>query len=226
MINAGHIAFQIAVAMVVALATPTPTPSSSSLPSSSVLRQALERALAAPGARLDSVVEERSAARSNDCRAVTAEVTRPIDGSGRVALKITGRSLHGQSCDGWTWVRVRVVAPVMVTARAVREGERVAGATVSEERELRAGHEPATVGPASVAVRAIAAGQMIEASQISEPTLRAGEAVKVLVVSGAVAIEQSGRAVPCTRGRSCAMLASGRRVEGDLVDGRLVVESP
>jgi flagella basal body P-ring formation protein FlgA len=193
---------------------------------SPVLRAAIERALSAPGARLDSAVEERGAARANDCRAATAEVSRAVDGSGRVALKVSGRSGRGQPCDGWTWVRVRVVGPVAVAARTLREGERVDGAVVTEVRELRTGHAPAVIGPGSVAVRAIAAGQMIESSQVSEPTLRAGEAVKVLVVSGAVVIEQSGRAVPCARGRSCALLASGKRVEGDLVDGRLVVQSP
>ena len=193
---------------------------------SPVLRQALERALAAPGARLDSAIEERGPMRAADCRASAAEVPRPIDGSGRVAVKLSGRAAHGQTCEAWAWVRVRVVAPVPVASRALRAGESFANAVVTEERELRAGHAPAQIGPASVAARAIAAGQVIDGASVTEPTLRAGEPVKVLVVSGSIVIEQAGRAVPCLRGRGCAVLASGKHVEGELVDGQLVVQSP
>jgi hypothetical protein len=56
--------------------------------------------------------------------------------------------------------------------------------------------------------------------------LRPGEIVKVMIVSGALVIEQAGRGVPCGRGRSCASLASGKQVEGDLVEGKLVVQAP
>jgi hypothetical protein len=44
--------------------------------------------------------------------------------------------------------------------------------------------------------------------------------------AGALSVEQSGRAVPCPRGRACAVLPSGRRVEGRLEDGRILVELP
>jgi flagella basal body P-ring formation protein FlgA len=193
---------------------------------SPVVRQAMERALATPGARLDSAVEERGAARAGDCRATEAEVSRPIEGSGRVAVKLAGRSPRGQRCEGWTWVRVRVVAPVAIAAHALRAGEPLDNAVTTQERELRAGHPPAQVGPTTVAARAIAAGQPIESSEVTEPTLRSGDAVKVVIVSGALVIEQMGRAVPCMRGRGCAVLSTGKHVEGDLIDGRLVVQSP
>jgi flagella basal body P-ring formation protein FlgA len=191
-----------------------------------VVRHALERALAAPGARLDSAVEERGAARPVDCRVSEAEVAQPIEASGRLAVKISGRAAHGGHCDSWIWVRVRVVAPVAVAKHALRAGDSLENAYDTEERELRAGHTPAAIGPSSVATRAVAAGQILDGAVVGEPTLRFGDVVKVLVVSGALVIEQTGRGAPCARGRSCAVLASGKQVEGELVDGRLVVHGP
>jgi hypothetical protein len=107
----------------------------------------------------------------------------------------------------------------------LRSGDALEGAYTTEERELRPGHVPAVIGPASVVARAMAAGQILDAATVVEPTLRLGEMVKVVVVSGALMIEQTGRGAPCVRGRSCAVLSSGRQVEGELVDGRLVVQS-
>jgi len=182
--------------------------------------------LSVPGARLESAFEDRGPGRTMDCRATSAELLRPIAGSGRVAVKMAGRSAHGKSCDAWAWVRVRVVAPVAVSARALAAGDRLDGATIVEERELRAGHAPALIGPASVVARAVGAGQVIEASLVSEPMLRLGQTVKVVIVSGALVIEQAGRAAPCVRGRSCATLASGKLVEGDLREGKLMVQAP
>jgi flagella basal body P-ring formation protein FlgA len=193
--------------------------------SPAVVRQAVERALSVPGARLASVVDERAAARAADCHPASAEVLRPVDGSGRIAVKLSGHSAHGKSCDAWTWVRVRVMAPVAVATRALSAGDKLEGATTVEERELRPGHVPARIGSASVVTHALGAGQIIEASLVSEPTLRPGEPIKVLVISGALMIEQTGRGAPCARGRSCAVLGSGKQVEGELVGGKLVVQS-
>jgi hypothetical protein len=190
-----------------------------------LVRRALERGLSIPGARLDTAVEDRGAVPAGDCRPTSAEVLRPIDGSGRIAVKVSGSSARGATCDAWTWVHVRVVAPVAVAARALAAGERLDGATAIEERELRPGHLPAVIGRASVAARALVPGQLIDAALVTEPTVRAGESVRVLVVLGTLVIEQSGRGAPCARGRSCATLASGRLVEGELVDGKLVVQS-
>ncbi len=78
----------------------------------------------------------------------------------------------------------------------------------------------------SVADRSLGAGQMIEADAVRAPGLKTGENVKVLIVSGALAIEQTGHAIPCARGKSCALLPSGKHVEGTLVDGRLMVPLP
>ena len=191
-----------------------------------VVRHALERALATPGARLDSAVEERGSVRPIDCRVTEVEVAQPIEASGRLAVKVSGRGSRGGHCDNWLWVRVRVVAPVAVATRALRAGDALEGAYDTEERELRSGHTPAVIGSSSVAARAVAAGQILDGAVVGEPTLRLGQMVKVVVVSGALMIEQTGRGAPCLRGRSCAVLASGKQVEGELVDGRLVVEAP
>ena len=228
MIIGGHIALQIAaglVAAVVAGGAPATASDTGATPAA-IFRKAIERALSVPGARLESAVEERAGARASDCHVVEAEVTQSVEASGRIAVKASGHLGRGQRCDAWIWMRVRVVAPVGVTARALRAGERLEGAVTIEERELHAGHAPAAIGPASVAARDLKGGQLLDAASVAEPTLRPGEAVKVLVVSGALVIEQSGRAVPCVRGRSCAILTSGKQVEGSLIDGRLVVLTP
>jgi flagella basal body P-ring formation protein FlgA len=234
MIRAAHIALAIVaaallsappVARFAAAATRGAEPPSAA-EVAPMVRHVLERALAAPGARLDSAVEERAAARSADCHVTEAEVAQPIEASGRLAVKISGRAAHGGHCDSWIWVRVRVVAPVAVATRALRAGDSLENAYATEERELRAGHTPAAIGPSSVATRAVAAGQVLDGALVGQPMLRFGEAVKVVVVSGSLLIEQTGRGAPCARGRSCAVLASGKQVEGELVDGRLVVQGP
>jgi hypothetical protein len=184
---------------------------------------ALEQALSFPGARIDSAAEERSTARV--CTAREASVPRPVDGSGRVAVKVAGVK-GGAPCEVWTWVRVRVTADVPIAKRPVRAGEPIADAVTTEARELRAGATPARIVPGAVATRNLAAGQVVLADAVGAQTLRPGERVKVVVVSGALSVEQAARSIPCTRGRSCAVLPSGKQVEGDLVDGRLVVALP
>ena len=68
---------------------------------------------------------------------------------------------------------------------------------------------------------------MVEADGVRAPGPRAGEPVKVvLIVPGAMAIEQMGRAVSCARNHNCAVLPSGKHVDGTFVDGRLLVEMP
>ncbi len=229
MIKAGHIALPIVLSLSASTAFAGGAHNSEVAPGvelAPLVRHAIERALAAPGARIDNAVEERGSARPLDCQVTQAEVAQPIEASGRLAVKISGRAARGGHCELWIWARVRVVAPVAVASRALRAGDPLDGAYTTEERELRLGHAPAVIGPSSVATRALAAGQMLDASVVAEPTLRSGDVVKVVVVSGSLVIEQTGRAVPCVRGRSCAVLASGKQVEGELVDGRLMVQSP
>ncbi len=68
---------------------------------------------------------------------------------------------------------------------------------------------------------------MIEAVHLRDSLTPApGEAIAVLVQRGSVAVALEGHAVPCARGKACAQLPSGRRVEGRFVDHRLLVEVP
>ena len=194
-------------------------------------RAALSAAVPIPGARADIVALDRPA---SNCLTTgpgaRIETSHPIDGSGRVAVKLTGSLPNGAACDVWAWARVKIFAKVQVTRRAVRAGEALAPVALTEEREIKAGHPPAiwetVVADGAVADRSLGAGQLIEADAIRAPGLRAGETVKVLIVSGALAIEQIGHAVPCARGRTCAVLPSGKHIEGTLVDGRLMVQMP
>ncbi len=58
------------------------------------------------------------------------------------------------------------------------------------------------------------------------PAPVAGSRVRVLVRVGALSVEEDGRLVPCTRNRTCAVVSSGKHLEGQLENGILVVESP
>jgi flagella basal body P-ring formation protein FlgA len=179
------------------------------------------------GARVDVVALDRAA---GDCVTNGAEArleaSRPIDGSGRVAVKLWGSRAAGGPCEIWAWARVRVFAQVPIAARSIRAGEVVMSAVRTEEREIKSGHVPAVLTETSIAARAFGAGQMIEAGTVNEDVPRAGQPVKVLIVSGALAIEQMGRAVPCGRENACAVLPSGKHVEGTFAEGRLMVRMP
>jgi flagella basal body P-ring formation protein FlgA len=150
----------------------------------------------------------------------------PVNGSGRFAVRLAGTGRNGVPCEGWGWARVRLLAPALVAARALRAGEPLDGSVSTEEREVAAGRAPLSALPAgAVAGRALAAGQPIGSRDLRVGA-RPGAPVTVVVRLGTLEIEQPGHAVPCARGRACAVLPSGRRVEGDWRDGRLVVESP
>jgi len=191
-----------------------------------VVQAALDAADVVPNGRVEILSLDRS---PNTCAAVgelRAEVPRPVDGSGRFGVKLVGTRAGGASCQAWIWVRLRVVAEVSVTTRAVRAGERFAGATTFADREILPGRQPATALEGAVAERSVGPGQMIEAEMARAPGLRPGEPVKVVLVAGALSVEQMGRAVPCARNHNCAVLPTGRHVDGTLVDGRLLVEMP
>jgi hypothetical protein len=75
-----------------------------------------------------------------------------------------------------------------------------------------------------VAERPIAAGQVLEERDLRlGPT--PGDDVTVIIRLGTLRVEQVGRAVPCRRGRACAQMPSGKRVEGSWQGGRILVES-
>ncbi|MBC8134059.1 MAG: hypothetical protein H7X95_13830 [Deltaproteobacteria bacterium] len=194
---------------------------------SSALQAALAAAVTVSGARVDVVALDRPA---GDCvttgPGTRMEAGRPIEGSSRVALKLFGSRAGGSTCEVWAWARVRVFAQVSVAARAIRAGEKLESAVRTEEREIKPGHVPARLTEMSVSDRSVGAGQMIEAASVRAPGPRAGEAIKILIISGALAVEQTGRAVSCGRDSNCAVLPSGKHVEGIFADGRLMVRLP
>jgi hypothetical protein len=152
-----------------------------------------------------------------------AEPARPIDGSGRVAVKLAGSRQGGALCEVTAWVQVKVYAPVPVTRRAVRAGEPLAPAIAMEEREILPGHAPAAIADGAVADRWLAAGRVVEEAAVRAAGPGAGQTIKVLLVSGGLTVTQMGRVVPCGKGRSCASLGTGKQVEGVIDGDRLVV---
>ena len=181
-------------------------------------------ALTATGARVE--VGEPRRTSGSDCHPAGWAALRPVAASGQAALRFTGATAAGVPCQGFAWAPVRVLAQAAIASRAVQVGETLDGAVRVGEAELRSGHRPVAELPAgAVAARAIAAGQPIDPSALRlgpEP----GAPVPVLVRSGALTVEQPGRAIPCARGLVCARLPSGRRVEGHMAAGRLLVELP
>jgi flagella basal body P-ring formation protein FlgA len=154
-----------------------------------------------------------------------------VGGASAVAIAATASEKTGvtrqptprAACTGWLWADVRVMGPTPVARRAIRAGEPVSpGAVRLEDREIRAGQAPAVIGADVVADRLIAAGQVIEPSAVRAAGPRNGEALKVVLVSGGLQIEQLGHALACGRAQ-CAVLPSGKHVEGTLVEGRLMV---
>jgi hypothetical protein len=181
-------------------------------------------ALALPGAEVE--VSEVRVGQGAGCAAETWEAMKPVDASGPAGLRFEGRDARGAACQGFAWARLKVTAPAVVTTRALREGEPLEDAVALSPREVRPGRRPlAELPPGAVAQRALAAGAALEAESVRVGP-RVGEPVTVVLRLGALSVEQPGRAVPCARDHACALLPSGRRVEGHLVAGRLLVESP
>jgi hypothetical protein len=222
------------------------------------LGAALTGALSVPGsdARVELLrvtMPTRACGQGGEAPGVTFEVSHPIQGTGRVAVKfiaggpsavvgaasavsatatkkeksgVTHQPTPRAACTGWLWADVRVMGPTPVALRSIRAGEPVTpGAVRLEEREIRAGQAPAVLGADVVADRLIAAGQVIEPSAVRAAGPRNGEALKVVLVSGGLQVEQLGHALACGRAQ-CAVLPSGKHVEGTLVGGRLMVTVP
>jgi len=187
--------------------------------------QAVAAALAVPGARAE-VVDLRTTSGAS-CPAVRAEALHPVTGSGSVGLRLTGTGPDGRPCQAFAWARVRVTTEALVTSRPVALGESLQGAVVAAAIELRPGlGEPMAELPAGGrAARALPAGAPLLAGDIRQGPMP-GEPITVTVRSGGIEISQVGRALPCDRGRACAVLPGGRRVEGRLEAGRLILEAP
>jgi hypothetical protein len=181
----------------------------------SAVSESLSRALAIPGARIVPL----SWSAPQGCHVRSASVPRSIDGSGRVAVKIAGKN-----CSGWGWIRLEVWSETAVTTRALRAGEAVETGYAMVEQEVRSGRMPFVPPAGAVAVRTLPAGTAIDARDVSKSSVVAGDPVKV-IIAGTVAIETQGRRIPCVRSRACAVLPTGKHVEGQMDDnGRLIVE--
>ena len=181
--------------------------------------EVLSRALTVPGARIVPI--GWAAHLSAGCALRQAVIDGAVTGSGRLPVK-----LYGPGCTGWGWVRFEVWAPTASTTRPVRAGELLQPALLIEDREVRSGHPRVVPPPGALAARDLSRGTVIEPSHIAGATMASGESVKVIVMSGPLAIEVQGRAVSCGAGRICAVLPSGRHVEGHLQEGRLLVDVP
>jgi flagella basal body P-ring formation protein FlgA len=180
--------------------------------------ESLQRALVVPAGR---IVPLRWTL-SGQCRVASASVPRPIDGSGRVAVKVSGRG-----CSGWGWAEVQVWAETSVTTRVVRAGERLGSGVTVAEREIRPGHLPFIAPDDAIASHTLPLGAAIGPTDVSRTSVTVGDPIKIVFVSGSVAIETQGRRTTCFRARDCAVLASGKHVEGHIDDnGRLIVEVP
>ncbi|MEW5847925.1 MAG: hypothetical protein AB2A00_03885 [Myxococcota bacterium] len=146
----------------------------------------------------------------------------PLRTSGRVSLVV-----EGAGCRGVATAVVKVFAPVWVSTAPVEAGGRMEGRVTRKERELRPGMQPwLSEAPPQVAARALGVGVVVEEKHVRAVGPAAGESVRVVAQVGAVRIAQVGRVTPCAGPWICAQLPGGRRVEGRMREGELVVEVP
>ncbi len=191
------------------------------------VRESVAAALAVPGARAEVLGVD--GALPAGCALARVEVPRPVTASGRVAVRLAGSPVQGGtavSCDRWAWARVRIFAPALLTTREVGEGAPLEGAVRAEEREVRAGRPPLDELP-----KGATAARHLDAKTVLDDGLvrvgpQPGDEVTVVLLAGALSVERQGRALPCPRGRACALLPSGKRIEGDWHAGRIEVELP
>jgi hypothetical protein len=186
---------------------------------------AVKAALVVQGARAE-VLEIRLVP-GHACSVERAEALRSISGSGEVPLRLAGSGEDGRPCEAYAWARVRVVASGLVLTRAVASGEPLQDVLSQGDVEVRVGH-PAPLyelPSGGRAARPLSAGAPLLPSDVRVGPLP-GEPITVVVRSGNLELSQTGRALPCARGRACALLPGGRRVEGRPEDGQLVLEAP
>jgi hypothetical protein len=184
------------IALLVLLAAPSP------------LADAL--ALAAPeGTRVELTGWSAPA-----CSATRFE-PQAIEGSGRVAVRATGKS-----CAVWGWATVRVFATQAVVAKEVESGASLEGAIRLEEREWVRGAQAAPRLEGATASRHLRAGVILRDTDVRFGPAP-GTSVVVRLTVNAISIEQRGTIISCGQ-RVCASLSSGKRVSGTFRDGVLL----
>lgn len=195
-------------------ATPLPAP----------VEQAL-RAAAAPGVRIQASGFRLPAAPT--CAVEEAQADHTLTRSEPVALHVRGHLPNGETCSGTGWASVRAFGNLLILSVPVAAGGALEHAARLEERELtRLQPAVAELPSGAVASRALAAGSALSRFDVREAGPNPGAMVTVVLHHGALSLSQEGRAVPCSRGHACALLPSGRRVEGAWLDGRIVWEVP
>jgi hypothetical protein len=196
--------------------SPTTSGDAAALPGE--VGESLARSLAVPGGRIVPL----SWSSSGNCRIRSVSVPRAIEGSGRFAVKYAG-----SNCSGWGWVRLEVWAETAVTTRALRAGEPLSSGIAIVEKEMKPGRMPFVPGEGMLAARMLPAGTMVGPADVSRSAVVAGDRIKILVMSGFLAVETQGRRVACPSPRACAVLPTGKHVEGRMDgNGRLIVEVP
>ncbi len=170
------------------------------------------------------VVEGFSGRLPGGCRVKAYRVEAPIRNSGRHRVRLVGRDGKGRRCQAFGIVRVEVFARVPVTRRAVAAGRPLAGSVVLRERPVRRGMRTGDwIEPEAVAARPLRADAVVRPQDVRRPRPRPGQRVHVVLSAGPIRIEDEGRIVPCGREKVCARLSTGRRVEGRLVSGGVLV---
>lgn len=147
--------------------------------------------------------------------AATRFEPQPIEGSGRVAVRATGKS-----CSVWGWATVRVYATQAVVTKDVAPGVALDGALRLEEREWLRGTPPAPRLEGATASRHLRAGVVLRETDVRFGPAP-GTSVLVRLTLNAISIEQRGTIISCGQ-RVCASLASGKRVSGTFRDGVLI----
>jgi hypothetical protein len=181
--------------------------------------EALSQALTIPDARI--VPTGWEARVPAGCRVERASLSGSVTGSSRLPVK-----LHGPACMGWGWVRFEVWAPAATLRRPVRAGEPLQPAVAISDREIKLGRAGFLPPDSATAARDLPAGTVLAPEHVAGASLASGETVKVLVLHGGLVVETQGRALGCGPGKTCAILSSGRHVEGRFQDGHLLVELP
>lgn len=184
-----------------------------------VVKDALTQSLGISGARLVPL----AFVNSKNCPIHHASVSQPILGSGRVPVRYSG-----PGCTGFAWADVQVWVDRAVTLRPIRRGQPLAGAIRHAEREVRRGQPIYIPSETAVASRDLPMGTVVTERDVAGGNGDStGNSIKIVVKTGALAVTTQGRRISCGSGRLCAVLPSGKRVEGTLDEAdQLIVELP
>ena len=183
--------------------------------------QALAVSAEASGVRAEIVDYRTSVA--PDCMLKQVELPSAVAVSGRLVLKVAGESPI-KHCEGTAWVDVRAYARVAVAMRALNAGDSLDGAVELIEQEVpRSKHPLREIPSGMAAVHPVRAGVVVDISDVRQERPQLGASIQVVIRSGGLSIEQTGRIASCDRDQVCAVLPTGKRIAGKIVAGHLEV---